>query len=95
MLPAKIVIWFQTVFHSFILFIVGIPGRSFVFTWTQIQRPYRFPEIDYFAVTTVNFLNNIVFIFTSHSIFRFTKYFTQSVFSVESGSYFVRSEYKS
>ena len=46
-------------------------------------------KVDYFTVTAVNFINNIVFIFCNSTIFRFTKEFTQSVFSVESGSYFV------
>ena len=49
-------------------------------------------EVDYFVVTSVNFSNNIVFIFCSYSIFMFTKEFTQSAFSLEDGSYFVRPE---
>ena len=49
--------------------------------------------IDCFTVTTVKCVNNIVFILCSYSIFRFTKEFTQSLFNVESWSYFMRSEY--
>ena len=64
-----------------------------MFIWTRIQIPFRFAEVDCFAATTVNFINSVVFIFCSYFIFRFTKYWTQSVFSVENGSYFVRSEY--
>ena len=44
----------------------------------------RFTEVYCFAVTTVNFINDIVFIFCSYLIFRFTKEFTQRVFSIES-----------
>ena len=46
-----------------------------------------------FSVTTVNFRNNIIFIFCCYSIFRFTKEFTQSVFIIEGWSYFMRSKY--
>ena len=54
---------------------------------------FRFTKVDCFTVTTVNFINNIVFIFCSYSIFRFTKEFMQSVFSVGSWPCFVRSEF--
>ena len=43
------------------------------------------------TVTTVNFISDIVFIFCSYSVLSFT----QSYFSVESRSYFIRSDYTS
>ena len=45
-------------------------------------------KLDCFAVTTVNFINDTVFIFCSHSIFQFTKQFTQTAFSVKSAFFF-------
>ena len=56
-------------------------------------KAFRFTETDCFVVTTVSFINNIVFIFYSYFIFRFTKEFTQSAYSVERGSYFMRLQY--
>ena len=50
-------------------------------------------EVNRFAVTTVSFINDTVLIFSSYSIFRFPKEFTQSIFIIESGSYFVTFEY--
>ena len=41
----------------------------------------------------VNFINDLLFIFCSYWIFWFTREFTQSLFIVESRSYFMRSEY--
>ena len=89
----KVVICLPAVFSNFILITVAISDRSFVFIWSRFQRPFRFPEVGCFTVTTVSFISDIVFIFCNYSIFRFTKEFTQSLFSVESWSYFMRSEY--
>ena len=50
-------------------------------------------EVDCFAVTTVNFINDFVFIFCNYPIFWFIMEFMESAFSIESGSYFVRFEY--
>ena len=55
-------------FSNFILIIIAIPDRSFVCIWTQFQRLFRFTEVDCFTVTTVNFINNIVFNFCGYSI---------------------------
>ena len=53
LIPAKVAIWFPTVFCNFIL--ITIADRSFVFIW-----PHRFTEVNYFTVTTVNLINDIV-----------------------------------
>ena len=80
-------ICFPTVFCNFILITIAIPGRSLVFIWTRFSRPFRSTEVHCFAVTTVNLINDIVIIFCSYLIFRFTKEFKQRIFSVESWSY--------
>ena len=49
----------------------------------QFSRLFRFTEVNCFAVTTFNFIKDIVFICCSYSMFWFTKEFTQSVFSVK------------
>ena len=68
-------ICFAAVLSNFILTTIAIPGRSFVFNRMQFQRPIRFTKVDCFTVTSVSFINNVVFIFCSYSIFflRFTK----------------------
>ena len=89
LIPGKVMIRSPTVSCNFILITIGIPHRSLVFIWTRFQRPFRFPKVDCYTFTIVSFISDTVFIFCDYSIFEFTKEFTQSVFSVESGSYFV------
>ena len=43
LIPAKVVIYFPTVFPNFILFTVAIPERRFVFTTKQVTRKSLFP----------------------------------------------------
>ena len=86
-------ICFPAVFSNFILITIAIPDRSFVFILTQFYRPFRFTKVNCLTVTTVNFINDVVFIFCSYSILWFTKEFMQSHFSVESRPYFMRSVY--
>ena len=78
LIPGKVVICFPIMFFNFILVTMATPDRSFVF-----MKPLRFTEVDYFTVNTINFINDIAFIFCSYLIFRFIKEFMQSAFSVE------------
>ena len=55
---------------------------SFVFIWSVI-----FTEVNFFTVTTVSFINDVVFIFCSYLIFSFTNcMIMQNAFTVESRS---------
>ena len=55
---------------------------SFVFIWSVI-----FTEVNFFTVTTVSFINDVVFIFCSYLIFSFTYcMIMQNAFTVESRS---------
>ena len=55
---------------------------SFVFIWSVI-----FTEVNFFTVTTVSFINDVVFIFCSYLIFSFTNWMImQNVFAMESRS---------
>ena len=55
-------------------------------------RSIRFTEVDCFTVTTVNFINDIVFIFCSYSIFRsLRKGVYAKCFSVAPSMYFFNS----
>ena len=74
LIPAKAVIWLPTMSRNFILFAIANPDRSFVLICTQF---WRVTELDCFAITTVNIINDIVFIFCSYSTFQFIKEFTQ------------------
>ena len=92
--------WFQPKLglasqQCFSISLFSFPDRFFVFIWMQFSRLLKFTKVDCFGVTTVNFINDIDFIFCSYSFCWFTKTFMESAFSVESGSYFVRSEYMS
>ena len=79
LLPLKVTIWFPAVFSSFILITITVPDRSFLLIWTQIETAFRFTKED-----------NIVFIFCGFPIFRFTQESMESLFSLESWSYFMR-----
>ena len=55
---------------------------SFVFIWSVI-----FTEVNFFTVTTVSFINDVVFIFCSYLIFSFTNWMImQNAFTMESRS---------
>ena len=62
-----------TVFCNFIFLTITIPDSFFVLIWMQFWSPFRFMEVDYFGVVTANFINDVVFILCSYSIFRCTK----------------------
>ena len=72
LIPAKVVLYFQTLFCSFILVTIVSPDWYFMFILMQFQRLFRLTEVDCFAFTTVNFISNFVFIFCTYSIFWFT-----------------------
>ena len=63
--------------------------QNFCVHLNAVLDTFRHPEVDSFAGTILNFMNDIVFILCNYSISRFM----QSAFSVEKESYFVRSEY--
>ena len=99
-------IYFPKVFCNFILITTAISARSFVFIWTRFSRPFRFTEVDCFTVTTINFLDTVLSIFYSYSIFRFTKQSLQKCFQYRkwillceiwdlSRCYFVKSKIRS
>ena len=80
--------YFPTVFCNFILITFAIPGISFLFIWTW----FRLTEVDCFTVTTVNFINDIIFIFCSYRIFRFvslSKYEYMSIWDMSICSSFL------
>ena len=82
LIPAKVVIYFLTVFRNFILFIISISDRSFVFIWTRFQILFRFTESRLLRSYYSRFHKEIVFISCSYFILWFRKQFTQTVVSV-------------
>ena len=77
-------ICFLTVFQNFILFATAIPG-PFSF---HLNQNLKAIWIYCFTVTAVNFINDIIFIFCSYSVYK--KVYAKC-FQLKSGSFFVRS----
>ena len=67
LIPAKAVICFPTVHHNFILFTILFLTDHMCLSEGSFK-DCSFTKVDYFAVTTVNFIGNIFIIFCSYSI---------------------------
>ena len=93
LIPVESVIFFLLMLTNFIYFDVAVLDRSHMPIKSWFKWTFGFTKVHCLTISTVNFINNADFLFSSNTTFRFTKQFVQCVFYVKWRCDLVRFEY--